>query len=459
MNRLALLSCAVAMTTSLACGSTSSETTVGPTPVRCGVTVTNSPRSFPHAGGSGNLTVAAARECSWSASTQTSWISLANPTAGQGDGSVKYTVARNPAAVERRGVVSVGGQSAEVTQAAAPCTFELDRRTVDVPDTGGTGRVEVRAPDGCSWEASSNAAWITITGGAQGNGGGDVRFEAAANSTPSARTGRLMVAGIEVTVRQPAAGAPAPPPGDCTYLLEPGSADIGFAQTEGTFAVLTDGPCGWTASSDAGWLTVVAGGTGSGAGEVTYRAAENTSPSSRTGRITVENAVFTVVQQGQSSACAYDIDPGSESFGSGGGSGEIDVETGPLCPWSAESLDAWIRITSGSAGLGDGEVDYTVDPNSGAARTGTIRVAGLTFTVQQAAEVATITGDVDDLSGSCPDTAFTVGSQAVRTTGATSFRGGACHNSLEEGERVRVTGPIGSDGVLAASEVRFLDDD
>lgn len=460
MHRLALLSCAVAVSTSVACGSTSSETTVGPTPVRCGVTLGGGARNFPHSGGSGSLTVAAARECSWSASTQTAWISIANPKAGQGDGSVTFTVDRNPAASVRRGTVTVGGQSAEVTQEAAPCTFELDRRSFDVAAAGGESRVEVRAPDGCSWEASSAVAWITIAEGAQGNGGGTVRFTVEANSVPSPRTGRVNVAGLAVTVRQTAAGAPPPPPGpgDCTFAVEPASADIGSAQTDGTFALLTDETCAWSAASDAGWLTIVAGGTGTGPGEVMYRAAENAGSSGRTGHITVGNAVFTLVQQGQAPICDYGLDPASQSFGSEGGSGEFDVDTGALCAWSAEPLDSWIRITSGSAGLGDGEVDYEVDPNPGDARTGRIRVAGLDFTVTQSASLVTVTGDVRDLSGSCPDTAFTVGTQPVRTTGSTDFRGGSCANQLEEGTRVRVTGPVGGGGVLTANEVRFVDD-
>ena len=461
MKRLVLLSCALAVSTSLACGSTSSETTVGPTPVRCGVSVSNSPRNFPHAGGGGSLAIAAARECSWSVSTQTAWISLANPVEGQGDATVKYTVARNPAATARSGVLSVGGQSAQVTQEAAPCTFDLDRRTFEFSGAQASGRVEVAAPGGCSWEASANVAWITIVAGSQGNGQGEVRFDVSANSTPSPRTGRLTVAGLEVTVRQLAAGAPGPPgPGDCTYAVEPPSAAVGSDQTDGTFAVLTDAPCEWTATSDAGWLAVVSGGSGSGAGEVSYRAAENTGSSSRTGRITVEDAVFTVVQDGRTPPpCDYGISPTSRSFGSGGGTGEIDVDAGLLCSWTAQSLDSWIHITSGSSGLGDGEVDYTVDPNSGAARTGTIRVAGHNFTVTQAADVVTISGDVDDVSGSCPETTFTVRNQPVRTTGATNFRGGSCQNQLREGADVRVTGTVGGDGVLAASDVRFLDDD
>ena len=54
------------------------------------------------------------------------------------------------------------------------------------------------------------------------------------------------------------------------------------------------------------------------------------------------------------------------------------------CNWSAVSNDAWIHVTSGGTGTGNGTVNYTVDANTGAARNGTITIAGQTFTVNQA---------------------------------------------------------------------------
>ncbi|RLI01226.1 hypothetical protein DRO38_05415, partial [Candidatus Bathyarchaeota archaeon] len=43
----------------------------------------------------------------------------------------------------------------------------------------------------------------------------------------------------------------------------------------------------------------------------------------------------------------------------------------------------WIHITSGSSGTGSGTVNYSVDENTGSARTGTITIADQTFTVTQ----------------------------------------------------------------------------
>jgi Divergent InlB B-repeat domain len=79
------------------------------------------------------------------------------------------------------------------------------------------------------------------------------------------------------------------------------------------------------------------------------------------------------------------------AVGPGGGSGTVSVETDPTCAWTAVSGDAWITVTSGSPGSGDGSVDYSVAVNSGAVRTGTSAIAGETFVVDQQAALRTLT--------------------------------------------------------------------
>jgi len=55
------------------------------------------------------------------------------------------------------------------------------------------------------------------------------------------------------------------------------------------------------------------------------------------------------------------------------------------CSWTAVSNNPeWIIITSGSSGIGNGRVNYEVAANtSTTSRTGTMTIAGETFTVTQ----------------------------------------------------------------------------
>jgi hypothetical protein len=115
---------------------------------------------------------------------------------------------------------------------------------------------------------------------------------------------------------------------------------------------------------------------------VNYSVAANTSTSSRTGTMTIAGQTFTVNQAGTS--CSYSISPTSQSFGSGGGSGSVSVTAGSGCSWTAVSNASWITITSGSSGSGNGTVNYSVAANtSTSSRTGTMTIAGQSFTVNQ----------------------------------------------------------------------------
>jgi photosystem II stability/assembly factor-like uncharacterized protein len=82
--------------------------------------------------------------------------------------------------------------------------------------------------------------------------------------------------------------------------------------------------------------------------------------------------------------CLYTITPTSASFETLGGTGSVTVSTQSSCTWTASSNASWITITSGSSDTGSGTVSYSVGANPGAARSGTLTIAGQTFTVSQA---------------------------------------------------------------------------
>lgn len=83
--------------------------------------------------------------------------------------------------------------------------------------------------------------------------------------------------------------------------------------------------------------------------------------------------------------CTYSISPASAALGSASQSGNVSVMASvEVCPWTAESNAGWIVVTSGSSGRGNGTVEYSCTANNtGAARNGTITIAGKTFTITQ----------------------------------------------------------------------------
>ena len=300
--RRALTTIALALATAAAaaCGSTSSNTVAGPSPAKCQLTATTSTPSFKSSGGTGTISVVAARECAWSAAVQVSWLALTPPTDGQGEATLRYTVQANSSGVPRRGSVNVGGQLVDVGQEGAPCRFDVDRTSLQVASDATTFQVNIQGPTGCSWTAASQAGWLVISQGAQGTGPGQATVSVSSNPGPT-RTGSVVVAGARVEVTQSALGSapppPPPPPPGCTFSVKPkGTIAADAAGATGTIDVTATAGCAWTATSPDGWIHLSSAG-GTGDGQVTYDIDANTS-TDRTGSITVAGTTLTVTQSG-----------------------------------------------------------------------------------------------------------------------------------------------------------------
>lgn len=82
------------------------------------------------------------------------------------------------------------------------CTYSLSTTYLSFTSNGGSGSVSVSTLPGCTWSASSNVTWITITSGTSGSGGGTVGFSVSSNSTSSYRIGNLTIANQTVTIIQ-----------------------------------------------------------------------------------------------------------------------------------------------------------------------------------------------------------------------------------------------------------------
>lgn len=89
--------------------------------------------------------------------------------------------------------------------------------------------------------------------------------------------------------------------------------------------------------------------------------------------------------------CTFSLSPSSQSVSGAGGTGSVNIVTTSGCGWYAASNSGFISITSAVSGSGSGSVSYTVEANSGAARTGTLSIAGQTYTVNQGAAGTTTT--------------------------------------------------------------------
>ena len=337
--------------------------------------VNASQTSFSSSGGTASAGVSMPGVCSWTATSFASWMTITSGKTGTGNGTVAFTVAPYSGSGSRTGMLYIAGRDVWVTQHGIPCGYSLSPADAYFNASGGTDTLSVSAPQGCSWTASTNSPlWIVISPPSGGSGNGTMTYTVSANLTASVRTGTITVADKILTVHQ--LGNP------CSTSVQPTSAPFSSGAGSGSVSVSAGRACSWTAQSRDGWIEITSGVSGTGSGTVYYDVLANSSTEGRTGHLLVAGQIVTVTQEGIS--CTFDLDSTAGFFPGAGGAGQAGVTSILGCTWSAASNAPWITVTSGPNYTGSYVVTFSVASNPGAwARTGTMTLAGKTYTVTQ----------------------------------------------------------------------------
>jgi hypothetical protein len=228
-----------------------------------------------------------------------------------------------------------------------PCSFSLPSSSQSFPIAGGLSSFIVSTAPGCGWNVNSSGDWITsLTGAAQGPG--RVNFLVSANAE-TARTGTIAVGGLTYNVTQ--AGF------TCTYTL--GTSFASPSNSGGQVSVSVGAPvgCPWTAASNASWIDVLSGASGSGGGTVLLSVGAVTV--ARSGTVTIAGQTFTVNQgnQGVGACGAQDV----TSQVSVSRSGLTPGEFGGGSPYWYQNLS--VKNTSGAPIAGPVHLVFLGVPN------------------------------------------------------------------------------------------------
>jgi uncharacterized protein (TIGR03437 family) len=280
-------------------------------------------------------------------------------------------------------------------QTQQACSYSVTPTALpNVSGNGGNGSISVLTQAGCSWGFATDSMWITLSspGASSGqvNGSGVLNYVIGPTTLPTSQSGNIFVTGpnpsIDIPVTQGAT--------ICNMTLQPATATISSAGGTSSFGVQTS--CTWTATSNANWITVSSpapsGGTGTipsvtatGNGLVPFTVAPNACVNSQTGTITVTSQpsqLFTLTESGSPNNLT--LSPATISVPQAGVSGRFNVVTGVGCAWTSYSDVGWLHITTSVSGNGNGGLGYTVDANTGGARSGNIHVGTQLFAVTQA---------------------------------------------------------------------------
>jgi uncharacterized repeat protein (TIGR01451 family) len=274
----------------------------------------------------------------------------------------------------------VGPRASAFAKAAPqPCTFQLSSSMGCFASIGGqTGPVVTASDPMCIWAVAGRPSWIINVLPHIPMGSSSVILTASANTSGTARSAILTIAGLPFTIYQPSAAT-------CTLPLPTTSAT--FPSTGGVgsipISMVPCAGCSYTATTSDPWITIRVGASGTSSGKVGYQVADSGTVS-RTGTILVDGVqTFTITQNG-APPCSYALSPTNQQFPAAGGSGTVNVFAGTFCTWSPSSDSPWLIITSSGPRGGNGPVGYSVQPNTThAPRSGNITLAGETFTVNQ----------------------------------------------------------------------------
>ena len=156
---------------------------------------------------------------------------------------------------------------------------------------GAEASLNVSAPATANWTATTTDTWITIENGS-GTGNGTVNFTVRDNPDERFRVGKITIAHRDFIVRQEGFGQ-----SGCSYALTSIFQSFSAAGGTGGTTVVTTEECIWTATSNAGWITITSDNGGLGNGSLTFSVAANGSGSSRKGTINISGVLFSVKQK------------------------------------------------------------------------------------------------------------------------------------------------------------------
>lgn len=186
-----------------------------------------------------------------------------------------------------------------------PCSYSLNRTAGTAAPVGDTlGLTVTTSQTSCTWNAVSDANWVSFGGTLPRTGAGSLRITVAANAG-TARVANLTIAGRAFVLTQAGTG--------CGYAISPASQAVGQTGGNFSFNVTTGAGCGWSAVPSQAFLTVPQP-TGVGTGAVNYSAAANAGTTARSASVSLAGEVHQVIQSAANPAVQFNDVPLNHPF-------------------------------------------------------------------------------------------------------------------------------------------------
>ncbi|PGH40489.1 MAG: hypothetical protein CRN43_02635, partial [Candidatus Nephrothrix sp. EaCA] len=307
------------------------------------------------------------------------------------------------------------------------CHASLPVLSKQVAGGAGGGEITVTTGSSCTssspWTAVSHAPWIRITSGRSGAGNGTVVYSYEANTGAKARNGTIAIAGQTYTVTQapldlhPDGNEPnntvaLATPRPATFTENASAVNISSVNCHNRddadiYKIALDPDYTYSISGTLYGLHNQAGGHYTLNAKMSYSTDNGiswVSSSSHSPSQTVQGGIFYLkieandkgnvgtyaakidIRRLTKVSCSYTLSEPRKEATSEAGTAQVRVTTegGSACIWTVFSNDLWITIAEGASRTGSGVVGYSYTGNRALySRTGTITIAGQTYTVTQ----------------------------------------------------------------------------
>jgi hypothetical protein len=190
---------------------------------------------------------------------------------------------------QKLGSFNYGAFLTKISDATATCTYGLSAPPSGtyISQYGGNIALNVIAPSGCAWTASSSASWAEVVSGASGSGSGVVLVQAAPNTSGAAQTATITAGGQTITVTQA--------PNSCTWQVDKTNYPVGVAGGTVSVTLSTQAGCSWMVAN--GYADIAPSPeTGTGAATISVTVVPNTSGASRVFQLPVGGAQILLTQ-------------------------------------------------------------------------------------------------------------------------------------------------------------------
>ena len=346
-----------------------------------------SPTTYNAPSTQGATNVAITSNTAWNTvSSEPSWLTTTKT--GTGNGTLEVTYTANAITNTRTGIITVQAADAvsqifTLRQEGIAPFLTINNPNIQVPSSAGQTSLSIMS--NINWTAMKTAEWISTITPETGTGNTQMSITTLENTTGSTRTGTITFSGTGVTNKIVNITQTTLLP---TLAVSPSTQNVPHTATTTSFSVTSN--TAWLAMSNQTWATIPQN-TSNGNGTLIVALSINTASVSRTATITVsttgvQNKNVTITQA-EFLNCTYSLSPSSNSYSAIATTGTFNLITSTnfnCASWTASASPSWITITSATLGTGSANISFSLSANtSSSARTGTINVAGQTFTITQ----------------------------------------------------------------------------